>query len=62
MSPSSKHCEGDLGLDEVEAVVVVAVGEAALTVHLAVPPVVSFTTSEGSGCEELTVGAADANP
>jgi len=61
MSPSSKHCEGDLGLDEVEAVVVVAVGDA-VTVLLAVPTVLSFTTSEGSGYEEVTVGAPDASP
>jgi len=61
MSPSSKHCEGDLGLDEVEAVVVIAVGDA-VTVLLAVPTVLSFTTSEGSGYEEVTVGAPDASP
>ena len=62
MSPSSKCCEGDLGLEEVdEAVAVVAVGDA-VTVLLAVPTVLSFTTSEGSGDEELTVGAADASP
>ena len=62
MSPSSKCCEGDFGLEEVdEAVVVVVVGDA-VTVLLAVTTVLSFTTTEGSGDEELTVGAADASP